>query len=43
VVSAIQIAASNLARTDQRAADLPDWLTLAEEDAGIRTGRSGVS
>ena len=27
VVSAIQIAASNLARTDERAAQLPDWLT----------------
>jgi predicted dehydrogenase len=43
VVSAIQIAASKLARTDQRSAELPDWLTLAEEDAGIKTGRSEVS
>jgi predicted dehydrogenase len=32
VVSAIQIAASDLARTDERAADLPDWLSLAGED-----------
>jgi predicted dehydrogenase len=27
VVSAIQIAASNLARTDERSAELPDWLS----------------
>ena len=27
VVSAIQLAASNLARTDERAAELPDWLS----------------
>ena len=33
VVSAIQIAASNLARTDERAAELPDWLALAEQEA----------
>ena len=32
IVSAIQIAASDLARTDQRAADLPDWLSLAEQE-----------
>ena len=31
VVSAIQIAASNLARTDERAAELPDWLSLGSE------------
>ena len=30
IVSAIQIAASNLARTEERAAELPDWLSLAE-------------
>jgi predicted dehydrogenase len=30
VVSAIQVAASDLARTDQRAADLPDWMALAD-------------
>jgi predicted dehydrogenase len=30
VVSAIQIAASDLARTDKVAADLPDWLALAD-------------
>ena len=29
VVSAIQIAASDLARTDERAAELPDWLAMA--------------
>ena len=34
VVSAIQIAASDLARTDGRAADLPDWLSLAEQEQG---------
>ena len=43
VVSAIQIAASDLARTDGRAAELPDWLSLAEPDAGITTAPSGVS
>jgi predicted dehydrogenase len=32
VVSAIQIAASDLARTDERAAALPDWISLASED-----------
>jgi len=32
IVSAIQIAASNLARTDQRAANLPDWLSMAEQE-----------
>jgi hypothetical protein len=32
VVSAIQIVASNLARTDERAAGLPDWLSLAEQE-----------
>jgi hypothetical protein len=30
VVSAIQIAASNLARTDQHMGELPDWLSMAE-------------
>ena len=34
VVSAIQIAASNLARTDQVAAELPAWLSLAEQGQG---------
>jgi predicted dehydrogenase len=33
VVSAIQIAASDLARTDERAAALPDWIGLASEDS----------
>ena len=33
VVSAIQVAASNLARTEERAAQLPDWLSLAEHEA----------
>jgi predicted dehydrogenase len=32
VVSAIQIAASNLARTDERTAELPAWLSLAEQE-----------
>jgi predicted dehydrogenase len=32
VVSAIQIAASNLARTDERTAEPPDWLSLAEHE-----------
>ena len=32
VVSAIQIAASNLARTDERTAELPDWLSLADQE-----------
>jgi predicted dehydrogenase len=31
VVSAIQIAASDLARTDKRAAELPDWLSMAQQ------------
>jgi predicted dehydrogenase len=43
VVSAIQIAASNLARTDERSAGLPPWLSLAEADAGITAALSGVS
>ena len=30
VVSAIQIAASNLARTDERAAVIPDWISLVD-------------
>jgi predicted dehydrogenase len=42
VVSAIQIAASDLARTDDRAAVLPDWLSLAGPGASIKTDRSGV-
>ena len=33
VVSAIQIAASDLARTDERAAELPDWLSLAGQES----------
>ena len=32
VVSAIQIAASDLARTDQRTGDLPDWLAMAGQE-----------
>ena len=32
VVSAIQIAASDLARTDERAGLVPDWITLASEE-----------
>lgn len=32
VVSAIQITASNLARTDQRAGELPDWLSAADQE-----------
>jgi predicted dehydrogenase len=35
VVSAIQIAASDLARTDERAAELPNWLSLAGEPNGM--------
>jgi predicted dehydrogenase len=31
IVSAIQIAASDLARTDKRSADLPSWLSLAQQ------------
>jgi predicted dehydrogenase len=34
IVSAIQIAASDLARTDQRAAELPDWLFMTEWEQG---------
>ena len=32
VVSAIQITASNLARADQRAGELPDWLSAADQE-----------
>lgn len=32
VVSAIQIAASDLARTDQRVGELPDWLAMARHE-----------
>jgi hypothetical protein len=32
VVSAIQIAASDLARTDQCVGELPDWLSMAEQE-----------
>jgi hypothetical protein len=32
VVSAIQIAASDLARSDERAAAIPDWISLAAEE-----------
>jgi len=32
VVSAIQIAASDLARTDQRVGELPGWLSMAEQE-----------
>jgi predicted dehydrogenase len=34
VVSAIQIAASELARTDERAGELPGWLALARPEGG---------
>lgn len=37
VVSAIQIAASDLARTDERAASLPGWLSLAAGPARTET------
>ena len=43
VVSAIQVAASNAARTDERSAELPSWLALAEPESGITTASSGVS
>ena len=36
VVSAIQIAASDLARTDDRAAELPDWLAWLARSAADR-------
>jgi hypothetical protein len=32
VVAAIQIAASDLARSDERAAAVPDWISLAAEE-----------
>lgn len=32
VVSAIQIAASDLAKTDERDADVPDWITLVDQE-----------
>ena len=32
VVSAIQIAASDLVRTDQRVGELPDWLSMAGQE-----------
>ena len=35
VVSAIQIAASDLARTDERSIDLPDWIALAGQDGMV--------
>ncbi|HEY0932611.1 MAG TPA: Gfo/Idh/MocA family oxidoreductase [Trebonia sp.] len=35
VVSAIQIAASDLARTDERSIELPDWIALAEQDGMV--------
>ena len=35
VVSAIQIAASDLARTDGRSADLPSWIALANQDGMV--------
>jgi predicted dehydrogenase len=35
VVSAIQIAASDLARTDERSADLPGWISLAGHDGMV--------
>ena len=35
IVSAIQIAASDLARTDGRSSDLPDWIDLAGQDGGV--------
>lgn len=38
VVSAIQIAASDLARTEGRAAAVPDWITLADRASCNKTG-----
>jgi predicted dehydrogenase len=38
VVSAIQIAASDLARTDERAGLVPDWISLASEEASSWNG-----
>jgi predicted dehydrogenase len=35
VVSAIQIAASDLARTDGRSAELPGWIALADQDGMV--------
>lgn len=35
VVSAIQLAASDLARTDERAADIPEWIMLARQDKAV--------
>jgi hypothetical protein len=35
VVSAIQIAASDLARTDERATELPEWISLADSDPNV--------
>jgi predicted dehydrogenase len=35
VVSAIQIAASDLARTDDRSAELPEWISLAGPDGMV--------
>ena len=39
VVSAIQIAASDLARTDERSAAVPDWISLAAEGDRVSAGR----
>ncbi len=43
VVSAIQIAASDLARTDERTTDLPDWISLASEDVHRKTAQTAPS
>lgn len=39
VVSAIQLAASELARTDERAAAIPDWIALATAGVPATAGR----
>ena len=41
VVSAIQIAASDLARTDERAGLVPEWISLASEEASSWNGMVG--
>ena len=35
IVSAIQIAASDLAKTDERSTELPGWITLADQDGTV--------
>jgi hypothetical protein len=38
VVSAIQIAASDLARTDERSMAVPDWISLTAEEDRVSGG-----